>query len=82
MTERQRLSRQCAAILARLQAVPVTNRELSADYSLKYTSRISELRQSGYNVQPVEHNRESGRVVYALLPPPETGQLRLFAEAS
>src|SRR5580698_4926077 len=48
--EVKRLSRQCVAILERLQRGPATNRELS-ELSLKYTGRISELRQAGYNIK-------------------------------
>lgn len=47
--DRVRLSGQNAAILARLQRGPASNEEL-AGISLKYTSRISDLRAAGYNV--------------------------------
>ena len=46
----QRLSRQCAAILARLQEGPVTNRALS-QLALSYTRRLSDLREAGYAVE-------------------------------
>lgn len=44
-----RLTGQNAAILARLREGPATNREL-AGYSLKYTSRLSDLRARGHEV--------------------------------
>jgi hypothetical protein len=44
-----RLSRQCAALLARLRLGPATNRELAA-ISLKYTSRVSDCRAAGYAI--------------------------------
>ena len=43
-----RLDSQCDRMLARLQQGPATNVELSG-ISLKYTSRITDLRQLGYN---------------------------------
>ena len=64
--ERQRLSTQCRAILARLQAGPATNRHLS-DIGLNYRARVSELRQHGYNVQVIERDTKTGRSVYALI---------------
>lgn len=42
-----RMSSQCKAILNRLQQGEATSLELSA-LSLKYTSRISDLRKAGY----------------------------------
>ena len=62
-TETIRLSRQCQAILDRLRHGPATNRELSA-LCLKYTSRISDLRKSGYDVQVVRHDRATGQTWY------------------
>jgi hypothetical protein len=52
---RGRLSRQCELILERLRRGPALNAEL-AEISLKYTSRISDLRKAGYCVlcQPVD----------------------------
>jgi hypothetical protein len=47
--DRPRLSGQNARILARLRKGPATNAEL-AEISLKYTSRISDLRAAGYGV--------------------------------
>lgn len=44
-----RLTGQNAAILERLKRGPATNQEL-VDYSLKYTSRISDLRAKGYRI--------------------------------
>jgi len=63
--ERRRLSRQNAAILGRLEQGPASNREL-AQLSLKYTSRLSEIRQAGYPVRIVSRDYETGRVVYEL----------------
>jgi hypothetical protein len=63
--ERGRLSRQNTAILARLEQGHASNHEL-AQLSLKYTSRLSEIRQAGYPVRIVSRDYETGRVVYAL----------------
>jgi hypothetical protein len=63
--ERWRLSRQNTAILSRLEQGPASNHEL-AQLSLKYTSRLSEIRQAGYPVRIVSRDYETGRVVYAL----------------
>lgn len=62
---RPRLSRQNAAILARLQQGPASNHEL-AQIALKYTSRLSEIKKAGYAVRIVSRDHETGRVVYAL----------------
>ncbi len=68
-----RLSGQCLAILRRLGEGPATNVELSK-LSLKYTSRISEIKQAGHDVRAV---REKGGVWrYSLIPP--SAQLALF----
>lgn len=45
--DRDRLSAQCRAILARLERGAATNAEL-AGMALKYTSRVSDLRAVGY----------------------------------
>lgn len=66
VAEAPRLSRQCRAILERLRRGTATNSELST-ISLKYTSRISELREAGYNVRVVERDHVTGRVVYRLV---------------
>lgn len=63
--ERRRLSRQNAAILARLQQGPCTNDELSR-IARKYTGRLSELRKAGYVVRPISQDHATGLVVYAL----------------
>jgi hypothetical protein len=60
-----RLNRQCRAILARLQQGPATNRELCT-IALKYTGRISELRQAGYDVPCVSEDKKTGLSVYEL----------------
>jgi hypothetical protein len=64
--ERRRLSRQNAAILARLQAGPATRRELT-DIALNVTARVSELRDAGFDVRVVERNTVTGRTVYRLV---------------
>ena len=63
--ESPRLSSQNAAILARLQRGPATNTELAA-IALKYTSRISDLRDAGYDVFVLSRDRMTGVVVYVL----------------
>jgi hypothetical protein len=63
--DRPRLTRQCRQLLERLQHGAATNRELAA-VSLKYTSRISDLRQAGYDVRVVERNHSTGMTLYAL----------------
>jgi hypothetical protein len=65
-TEIKRLSGQNAAILNRLQAGPASNHELAA-LSLKYTSRVSDLRAAGYDVRVVERDYASGLTMYRLL---------------
>ena len=64
--EKKRISKQCALILARLREGPATNRELS-EISLKYTSRISDLRNSGYVIEVVSRDHATGLVVYRLV---------------
>lgn len=59
----KRLSGQSADILARLEEGPATNAELAA-ISLKYTSRISDLRAAGYEI---EARRVSGGTFEYLL---------------
>jgi hypothetical protein len=63
--EARRLSGQCAAILARLHQGPASNFDL-AQISLKYTSRISDIRHAGYDVRVVERDYATGRTVYKL----------------
>jgi hypothetical protein len=58
-----RLSGQNAVILARLRSGPATNNEM-AELSLKYTSRISDLRAAGYTVTCERLHR--GLTVYRL----------------
>lgn len=64
-TEKRRLSDQCARILYRLRQGRATNVELAA-ISLKYTSRISDLRKAGYDVQCVEKDTRTGVCLYEL----------------
>ena len=63
--ERPRLTGQNAEILARLRCGPATNREL-ARISLKYTSRISDLRKAGYDVRVISRDRRTGHTLYEL----------------
>lgn len=59
--DRQRLSGQSLAIYNRLKAGKASNREL-AQISLKYTSRISDIRAAGF---AVECEREPGGLTLA-----------------
>lgn len=61
-----RLSRQCALILEMLTLRPHTNEELSR-VSLKYTSRISDLRANGYSIECTR--LDGGLTMYALAKP-------------
>jgi hypothetical protein len=63
--EHKRLSKQCEAILERLRRGPATNTEL-AGMALKYTSRISDLRERGHVIEVKSHDRATGVVVYRL----------------
>ena len=63
--ECKRLSGQSQRILARLQQGPASNAELAA-ISLKYTSRISDLRKAGYHVEVIERSRVTGWTLYQL----------------
>jgi hypothetical protein len=63
--EAPRLSRQCVEILARLRMGMATNREL-ATIALKYTSRISDLRDAGFTIVVVDRYKETGHVLYEL----------------
>jgi hypothetical protein len=63
--ERSRISRQCKEILERLRQGPATNGEL-VRFALKYTGRISELRQAGYKIKASVRNHETGEVTYVL----------------
>lgn len=65
LQERERLSKQCSDILTRLEKGRATNKELSG-LSLKYTSRISDLRAAGYRIEVVERNHDTGLVWYEL----------------
>lgn len=63
--ERQRLSRQCQAILERLRMGPASNRDL-AQIALKYTGRLSEIKDAGYRVACYDQNRVTGLAWYRL----------------
>jgi hypothetical protein len=71
--EKRRLSKQCAAILARLKEGPATNRELVA-ISLNHTGRISDLRRSSYVIEVESHDHTTGLVVYRLVEKPKAFQ--------
>lgn len=47
--DRPRLTKQCAAILERLQRGPILNRDL-ANFCLNPRARISDLRKAGHNI--------------------------------
>jgi hypothetical protein len=64
--EVNRLATQNQQILARLKRGPATNVEL-AGISLKYTSRISDLREAGYSIPPPERVK-GGVTIYKLEP--------------
>lgn len=72
--DRARLSRQCAAILARLEAGPATNADLAA-LSLKYTSRISDLRRAGFDIDCYNRDRATGVAWYRLMGNAPKGRL-------
>jgi hypothetical protein len=63
--ERKRLTGQCGVILAMLRQGRATNVSLS-HYSLKYTSRLSDLRKRGNDIRVVGRNRVTGLTWYAL----------------
>lgn len=69
-----RLSRQCQKILAELRRGPMSNRDL-AHIALKYTSRISDLRQAGFQIECVEHDHLTGLTLYELIAEPEVERL-------
>jgi hypothetical protein len=67
-TEAPRLTRQCAEILAAFRADTnhrQTNQEL-VRLALKYTSRLSDLRAAGYQIDVVKRDRYSGQTIYEL----------------
>ena len=63
-----RLTGQNALVLDALREGPKTNKQL-AFLSLKYTSRISDIRAAGYDVYIVERNHKTGLTLYALRTP-------------
>lgn len=60
-----RVSRQCRAILDRLRRGPATNAEL-AGLSLKYTSRLSDLRANGFVIKCTPVDIKAGVFRYEL----------------
>ena len=74
-----RLENQCKRILALLKQrgnQGVTNREL-ASYALKYTSRISDLRDSGHDIR-CQQEGNGGLYRYHYFGRIKKGQSRLF----
>ncbi len=69
-----RLDSQCDRMLARLQKGAATNVEL-AGISLKYTSRITDLRQLGHTIEC--EKRKNGMSVYRLVPKRDTPSIQL-----
>ena len=63
--ERPRLQSQCDKILERLREGDATNAELAA-ISLKYTGRISDLRNAGHTIEIISRDRASGLTIYRL----------------
>ena len=63
--DRKRLTGQNLAILERLRQGPATNGEL-AGISLKYTSRISDLRKAGHTITAVRSKEDQGTFTYTL----------------
>jgi hypothetical protein len=68
--DEQRLSGQCARILALLRIAPQLNSTI-ATVSLKYTSRISDLRAAGYTIKC--ERVADGLTRYHLVGEPERG---------
>jgi hypothetical protein len=64
--EKPRISSQCQKILDRLREGVATNRELSA-LSMKYTSRISDIRASGHTIEVVSRDVRTGLTLYRLV---------------
>ena len=62
----RRLSKQCAAIHARLQKGPATNSELS-QIALSYTRRLSDLREHGIEVECYQRDDTTGLNWYRLI---------------
>ena len=63
--EKTRLNRQCLAIIKRLLESNATNRELSTT-SLKYTSRLSEIRHAGIGIEIITRDYDTGLVTYRI----------------
>lgn len=64
--EKPRLAGQCAEILELLQSkARVTNKEMAV-ISLKYTSRVSDLRKAGHTITCVDRDHKTGEAWYEL----------------
>ena len=76
-----RLDSQCDRMLARLQKGAATNVEL-AGISLKYTSRITDLRQLGHTIDC--QKQRNGVTVYRLVPKvsKQAEQLSMFGQGA
>lgn len=68
LRESQRLTSQAGRILALLTSGPASNRML-AMISLKYTSRVSDLRRAGHNIVVTHRDYDTGDTTYELVPP-------------
>lgn len=64
--ERIRLSKQCRAILYLLEFGPATNMALAL-ISLKYTSRVSDLRAKGYVIECYDRDHATGLTWYRFI---------------
>lgn len=64
--EAHRLASQSISIVRRLRQGTATNIELSA-IALRYSARINELRNRGYEIAIVDRNRLTGVNVYELI---------------
>jgi hypothetical protein len=63
--ERKRFKGQCGKILAMLEAGTTSNNVLAC-VSLKYTSRLSDLRQAGYDIRVDSRDYSTGLTTYRL----------------
>lgn len=67
--EAPRLSRQCTEIRDLLRDHAATNKEL-AQFALKYTSRVSDLRAAGYVIEVTSADYATGLRIYTLISEP------------
>jgi hypothetical protein len=65
-TEAKRFGGQCEVILSMLRdRGRISNRDL-ASVALKYSSRITDLRNAGHNIVCVDHDKKTGLAHYEL----------------